>query len=149
MEVKIRIIVENAPAGVLYALQEGSGSIYKTQQSQRSGQVPLVFESDILISGNEESPPDFKGKIVQGPRGSRFIYLDIGRSAGDPGSVWTRRLKIPLSGISWDLVNTVISSDKNILETRVAGTGKDRGPSCGTVKPFSGWHTAIQNPGKS
>ncbi|MDP4263249.1 MAG: DUF5990 family protein [Bacteroidota bacterium] len=31
-----------------------------------------------------------------------------------------------------------------MLETNVAGTDKDGGPNCGTVKPFDGWKLATR-----
>ena len=32
-----------------------------------------------------------------------------------------------------------LAVSQSSLEARVVGTGKDGGPSCGTVKPFEGW----------
>jgi hypothetical protein len=39
-----RIIIEQPPAGVDFALQKGSGSVYETVQKQRSQGTDLVFE---------------------------------------------------------------------------------------------------------
>jgi hypothetical protein len=75
---------------------------------------------------------------VQGPAGERFVYLDIGTYAGQKDSCWSRRLKVPLSGITWDIIDRMEKS-RAVLETRVPGTGKDGGPNCATVKPFDGW----------
>ena len=83
--------------------------------------------------------PNFLGSFVQGPPGQRFVYIDIGTCAGQTNTVWNRRLKIPLSGITWDLLNKLSSDSQMILEARVPGTGKDGGPNCATVKPFDGW----------
>jgi hypothetical protein len=47
---------------------------------------------------------------------------------------WSRRLKVPLRGITWEMIER-----KNSLQTRVPGTGKDGSPTCATVKPFAGW----------
>ena len=74
------------------------------------------------------------GPFVQGPPRQRFVYLDIGTSAGQMDSCWTRRLKIPLEGIQPKIIRT-----GGVLETRVAGTGRDGGPACATVKDFDGW----------
>jgi hypothetical protein len=67
----------------------------------------------------------------------RFIYINIGKSAGQFGSCWERRLKIPLGGITWEMIEK--ASTKMLLEARLPGTGKDGGPSCATVKPTEGW----------
>jgi hypothetical protein len=60
--------------------------------------------------------------------------------AGLMNSVWSRRLKIPLKDISTETVKLLLNDASLILETKVPGTGKDGGPNCATVKPFSGWH---------
>jgi hypothetical protein len=64
----------------------------------------------------------------------RFVYIDIGTCAGQIDSCWSRRLKVPLRGITMDMVEAGA-----ILEARIPGTGKDGGPNCATVKPFDGW----------
>jgi hypothetical protein len=79
---------------------------------------------------------------VQGPTGERFVYLDIGTYAGQKETPWSRRLKIPLRGITGAMIAELSTGKDAVLETRVLGTGKDGGPSCGTVKPFAGWKLA-------
>jgi Family of unknown function (DUF5990) len=76
---------------------------------------------------------------VQGPSGERFVYIDIGTCAGQTDTVWSRRLKIPLRGITLIMIGQLQNNTQMILETRVPGTGKDGGPNCATVKPFAGW----------
>jgi hypothetical protein len=124
-DLTLRIILERPPAGVDFGLQQGRGSDYETVQVQRSGGADLIFECSVILKPG----PDFSGPFVQGPKGGRFLYLDIGTLAGQRDSCWTRRLKIPLTGIGGE----------GVFETRVPGTGRDGGPSCATVKPFSGW----------
>jgi hypothetical protein len=84
-------------------------------------------------TGNNMAP-EFTGPLVQGPPGDRFIYLDIGTYAGQADSCWSRRLKVPLSGITGQMIDS-----HSVLEARVPGTADDGGPNCGTVKPFTGW----------
>jgi hypothetical protein len=69
----------------------------------------------------------------------RGIYVDIGTYAGQADSCWSRRLKIPLKGITWDTIDRLSARAEAVLETRVPGTGKDGGPNCATAKPFEGW----------
>ncbi|HYJ85907.1 MAG TPA: DUF5990 family protein [Pyrinomonadaceae bacterium] len=66
-----------------------------------------------------------------------FVYIDIGTYAGQKETGWSRRLKVPLRGITWDMIDGAMAAGQ--LETRVPGTGKDGSPSCATVKPFPGW----------
>jgi hypothetical protein len=81
---------------------------------------------------------DFRGPFVQGPRGGRFVYLDIGTLAGQHDSPWSRRLKVPLSGITTTLLRRASSGGCPALEARVPGTGRDGTPSCASVKDFRG-----------
>jgi hypothetical protein len=120
-----RIILEKPPSGVDFGLQQGRGSDYETVQVQRSNGADLAFECSVTLKPG----PDYSGPFVQGPKGGRFLYLDIGSYAGQMDTPWSRRLKIPLTGIDRE----------GVFEARVAGTGRDGGPTCGTVKPFSGW----------
>ena len=137
-EIKLRIVLERPPAGVDYGLQLGRGAVYETVQKQRSDGKDLHFEFTLRVTApSRQTPPDFRGPVVQGPRGQRFIYIDIGTCAGQSGTPWSRRLKVPLTGISWPSIDQAA-----VLEARVPGTGRDGGPNCATVKPFGGWHAA-------
>jgi len=142
-ELPLRIILEQPPAGIDFGLQQGSGSHYVTVQTQRSGNNDLVFEFTVTFKPGKEGEPDFAGVFVQGPRNNRFIYIDIGTCAGQHDTHWSRRLKIPLNGISPDMINELPVNSNTCLEAKVPGTGKDKGPNCATVKPFTGWHISM------
>lgn len=133
-ELGLRITLEKPTAGVDFGLQNGHGSNYETVQTQRSAGKDLRFECSVRVSRAKDGSPNFLGPFAQGPAGGRFIYVDIGTAAGQTETCWSRRLKIPLYGITWQMINGA-----NSLETRVPGTGKDGGPACATVKPFAGW----------
>ena len=138
-ELKLRIVLEKPPAGVDFGLQKGRGVDYETIQTQRSKGPDLHFELTVRAKHTSKNdPPNFLGPFVQGPTGERFVYIDIGTYAGQLGTCWSRRLKIPLRGITWEMVEEVADGE-SVLETLVAGTGKDGSPSCATPKPFSGW----------
>jgi hypothetical protein len=142
-ELRLRIILEKPPAGVDFGLQKGRGNDYETIQKQRSDGRNLSFEFTVrLKAGSPDTQPTFLGPTVQGPPTQRFVYLDIGTCAGQTDTYWSRRLKIPLGGINWDMIDRVSSDSRWIIETRVRGTGKDGGPTCGTVKRFAGWQLA-------
>ena len=146
-ELTLRIVLEKPPADVDFGLQKGRGSDYETIQKQRSKAKALQFEFTVgLKPGQKDALPTFHGPLVQGPPAQRFIYIDIGTCAGQTDSCWSRRLKIPLSGITWDMVDRVLADPKSVLETRVPGTGRDGGPTCATVKPFAGWKLIRSTP---
>ncbi len=139
-ELTLKIVLENPPGGVDFGLQKGSGNKYQTIQIQRSGDKNLEFEFAITVKLTNDGLPNFLGEFVQGPPARRFIYIDIGTYAGQKDSGWSRRLKIPLTEISLNTIKELSTNNNKILEARVPGTGKDNGPNCATVKPFSGWH---------
>lgn len=137
--IPLRIIINKPPAGVDFGLQKGSGSKYETIQTQRSASGDIAFEFSIVIKGTPDGQHDFTGEYVQGTRGNRFIYIDIGTYAGQVDTPWSRRLKIPLTGISLEMIQQYSADPSKIIMCRVPGTGKDGGPNCATVQPFSGW----------
>jgi hypothetical protein len=124
-EVALRIVLQAPPADVDFALQKGRGSAYETVLKQRSKGKDLEFDFTVAVKSGKDVLPDFAGPFVQGPSGERFVYLDIGTCAGQMNTPWSRRLKIPLSGITWELVRA-----GKVLVALVPGTGTDGGPSC-------------------
>jgi hypothetical protein len=141
---KLRIIVEGPPSGVDYALQKGSGPSYEMHQQQRSQGKDLAFEFTPAIKDGVSDPmAALAGPFVQGPRGQRFVYLDIGTYAGQPDSCWGRRLKVPLAGITMKMIWA-----GGVIEARVPGTSRDGSPSCATVKDFDGWKSVNSGSGE-
>ena len=137
-QLRFRIILESPPPGVDYGLQKGGGNDYEVTQKQRSKTGDLQFEFDARLKEGKDGLPVLLGPFVHGPPQERFVYLDIGTYAGQTDTPWGRRLKVPLRGLTWDMV-TQASRAANVLETRVPGTAKDGSPTCATVKPFAGW----------
>lgn len=144
-EISFCIILQAPVAGVHFALQKGSGHNYEIIQIQQATGSDLVFTFPAKIKTGKDGQPDFAGPFVQGPAGERFVYIDIGVMAGQPASPWSRRLKVPLRGITGEMVQQVTAGSGLILETRVPGTGKDGTPNCATVKPFGGWQVASKS----
>lgn len=143
-ELPMQIILTAPPAGVDYGLQKGSGNNYQTVQKQRSVGKDLQFNFTITVKSTDADSPDFSGPYVQGPSKERFIYIDIGEAAGQLGSQWRRRLKVPLKDISLKQPGLLSNTSACMLTTIIPGTGKDGGPNCATVKPFPGWQLIMQ-----
>jgi len=134
----LRIILLKPPVGAAYALQKGSGAKFSTEQWQSPAGDDIVFTCPVSIKSLTTPTPDFKGPYVQGPATERFVYIGIGTLAGDVNSSWQRRLKVPLRGITWSLIDTK-ESIPVVIETRIEGKDKHGGPTCATPKPFDGW----------
>jgi hypothetical protein len=144
-ELTLKIVLENPPSSVDFGLQKGSGNKYEAIQIQRFSDKNLEFEFPITFKLNKDGLPNFLGVFVQGPTNQRFIYIDIGTCAGQKDTGWSRRLKIPLTGITLNTIKELTTNSNKILEARVPGTGRDNGPNCATVKPFTGWHILNQS----
>ncbi len=141
----VKIILEKPTPGVDYGLQEGKGNDFKTIQTKRGNGKDLEFKCSVRVNFTDDKNPVFLGPCTQGPPGHRFIYIDIGTCAGQKDSCWSRRLKIPLSDITVEMIQQVLSDPKKFIETIVPGSGKGGGPNCGTVKPFNGWKLKSNN----
>ena len=124
-ELTLRIVLRRPTAGVDFGLQKGHGSTYETVLKQTSMGTDLEFEFTVKVKRGKDGAPDFSGPFAQGPAGERFVYIDIGTYAGQTNTPWSRRLKIPLSRINWDLIDL-----QRTLVAEVPGTGKDGGPTC-------------------
>jgi hypothetical protein len=143
-ELNLTIVLERPTLGVDYGLQKGRGNDYETVQTQRGANKDLTFEFTVRVGKSKNGEPNFLGPFAQGSASGRFVYLDIGTLAGQKNTAWSRRLKIPLAGIEWAAIESAIEGRKP-LQARVAGSGgRDGGPTCGTIKPFTGWHVSGQ-----
>jgi hypothetical protein len=140
-EITLQIIFTRPTHDVIHGLQKGSGGSYETVQKQMSASGDLSFKFTIKVKGDrsKDKLPKFSGSYIQGPSDNKFVYIDIGKAAGQTDSIWSRRLKIPLTGITSVDIDSFILIANSVMETHVPGTGKDGSPNCATVKPFSGW----------
>lgn len=138
-EITVRITLESPPAGVDFGIQKGSGSVYETVQKQRSVNENLRFEFAIHLKTDKDGFPDFAGPFVHGPVKERFIYVNAGKYAGQTSTLLAGRIKVPLRGISGEMIRKIQDDPENILATSIPGSGKNGSPSFGTVKPFDGW----------
>ena len=134
-DLHLRIVLEKPPAGVDFGLQRGQGPRLQTVQIQRSNGGNLTFDCSVTVKDNrKDGLHNFLGPLTQGPPTERFIYFDIGQFAGQKDSCWNRRLKIPLVGITWDMIRQASAHQRLVLETSVPGTGNGGGPMCAKLK---------------
>lgn len=92
----------------------------------------------MVVADLAATPVRFTGEFAQGPAAARFVYVRSGTLAGQPDAAWTRRAKVPLWGISAELVQATLESGR-ALEARVAGTAKDGGPFFASVPLLTPW----------
>lgn len=102
----------------------------------------VVFDFTVRLGETAAGvSPRFLGPFTQGPPAVRFVYVNSGKRAGQPGSRWERRAKIPLGGITAALIQAAARTPSGCIETEYSGTGADGGPTCATVKAIV-WRVA-------
>lgn len=137
-DLPLRIVLVSPPKDVQYGIQRGRGSAYEVEFVQQPKRGDITFEFAISAAKGKGVAPNLLGDYVQGPTGRRFIYVDVGRYAGQADTPWSRRMIIRLDDVTWPLIEKAIKPGKR-LEARIQGTGRDGGPSCATVKIIDGW----------
>lgn len=138
MEVAFRITVLDPPPGVVFRLQRGQSELIPpSQESERS----ISFDFTLRVEGG----PRLLGPFAQGPPASRFVYVNSGKRAGQFDSCWDRRAKVPLTGVTASLIDQAAALPGAVIETQIAGTGRDGGPSCATVPLVGGWRVVASS----
>ena len=86
---------------------------------------------------------DFRGPLVEGKRGDRFIYLNWGSVAADGSFDLFRRAKLSLSDVDPTLVERVLENDE-VLACTVALTDAKGHPRCARVRaPDIAWRAIV------
>ena len=134
-DLPLRIIVESPPPDILFALQRGRA---ETVLQVRSAKADLSFDLTVQVSTRADGLPNLLGPFTQGPPAGRFIYINSGTYAGDASSCWSRRAKIPLTGIGWEMIEEVLATPGALLEGAIRGTSRDGGPVCASVPLLGG-----------
>jgi hypothetical protein len=128
--VLLKLSVVAPPKGVAHALQGKDGVIVDAQVS--AGRT-LVFEIPVRL---EEGKAGWRwlGDFVRTEgKSRRFVYVGIGKHAGQPHTHWDRRAKVDLP----EVTKTMIARAKAgtlVLAGSYAGTDARGEPSCATVK---------------
>jgi len=141
-QIRCRITVVRPPAGVQFRLQEGRDDLVAPVLVTGD---EIQFEFSLRLGTPREGQLNFLGPAAQGPASSRFVYISSGRHAGQTGTPWDRRAKVPLTGITDALVQSLLADDSRVLEARIAGTAKDGGLACASVPLLGGaWRLVTQ-----
>ena len=141
LQLMVRIVVESPLPGVTMAVQLGKKDLLGPR---RVTPREMSFEFPVRVA-DAQQPPRLLGPPVQGPPAARFIYINSGQCAGQSGTPWQRRAKVPLAGITSALIRQHLASPGSHLEVRMPGTGRDGGPTCASVRlPPGAWRVSAQ-----
>jgi hypothetical protein len=143
-EVPVRLVLIDPPPGVDFGIQRGRGSAGEAYSVQRSSGGDLSFEFSLTVAGTAKNHrPNFGGPFVQGPPATRFIYVNVGTYAGQKDTPWSRRMKVPLQHITWQLIESLVRRPGYRLTAQIPGRGKDGGPNCATVELLGEWQVTM------
>ena len=136
--VPLRVVVRDPVPGVVLRLQSGRTDLVSPSSVS---DATVIFDFAVRVTlPDAEGPVGFFGPFTQGPPKERFVYVNAGRHAGQAGSCWDRRAKIPLTGIRPALIRRVLTVPGSVLELGIEGRGRDGGPVCAMVKlPPDAW----------
>ncbi|MGC4045042.1 MAG: DUF5990 family protein [Armatimonas sp.] len=132
---QLRLIVVEPPEGVTMAVQRGKDALLPPASVTESS---LVFEFPVVVTDDTTIPVRLTGEFTQGPAAERFVYVNSGTLAGQVGSPWTNRAKVPITNITQELARAAIEA-KTPLIAHVAGKSPKGGPFVASVKLLSGW----------
>jgi hypothetical protein len=124
-QLNLRIVVVAPPPNVTFCIGSKRGGF---PGQVRSTGHDLMFE---VVARVKEGR--LLGDEIQGPPTARFVYVASGTLAGDAASCWTRRAKVPLSGIT-----PAMMAKGGTLVAKIAGVAKDGGPACASVPLLGG-----------
>jgi hypothetical protein len=132
-ELPIRIVVEDPIPGMAIALQRGKADkATLVPPSSRSADA-VVFDLEVTVDGRlADGRPRLLGPCVQGPPEARFVYLPLGRYAGQAASEWAGRVKVPLGDIGWDQIAALSPGAR--LAARIPGRSPKGGPALASVR---------------
>ena len=133
-DILLKLSVVAPPKGVAHALQGKDGEIVDAKVS--TGRT-LVFNIPVRL---EEGKSGWRwlGDFVRtegrtGAKSRRFVYVGIGKHAGQPDAHWDRRAKVDLPKVAAAMIAKA-KAGKLMLAGSYAGTDAKNEPACATVK---------------
>src|SRR3954462_8060341 len=104
---RLRINVHHPVPGVTLRMQRGRDQLVEPVGTTRDR---MIFEFTVRV-GVRNGRPNFLGDFTQGPADARFVYVNAGSPAGQHNTPWSRRAKIPLTGLSRKLIDAALRTD--------------------------------------
>lgn len=122
------------PAALSLAVQSGRDGLVHGVETEQG----VRFEIEVGVKKARDGAPDFRGPLVHGRRGERFVYLSWGHVTADDEHVMFRRLKLYLSAVSrkgWSSpgIGWAAIERGDPVHVSVSGRGADGTPHCGSA----------------
>jgi hypothetical protein len=138
-ELPIRIVVADPVPGLAIALQRGQGANTSLVPPASRPTDEVAFDLEVTLDGRlPDGRPRLLGPYVQGPPGGRFVYLAVGKYAGQADSPWAGRVKVPLGDLGWVEIEA-LSPGKRLV-ARIPGRSPKGGPALASLRLLPpGW----------
>lgn len=140
-ELPLRVVLEDPAPGVAIMLFSGGPRDGRLHAPANASPSALVFEFEVTVDGQVSGgAPRLLGPFTQGPPAARFVYLNVGRYAGQSTSEWAGRVKIPLFGITRPDIDALKPGQR--LTAHIAGRDKKGRPALASAPILPpGWRT--------
>lgn len=138
------------PDAVLYEnIHVGIGPRFGSDQLFRGDAPSASWRFDVRVIPVDDGSFDFRGALVSGKRGDRFLYLNWFSVSDDGGFRPFRRAKVDLTAIDSALVARALETDAE-LHCTVELTDAKGDPTCARFKAdLISWHIAERMAGAS
>jgi len=138
-ELPIRIMVERPVPGLAIVLQRGQATKAELVAPASRSTAAVAFDLEVTVDGRlSDGRPRLLGPYVQGPPAARFVYLAVGRYAGQADSEWGGRVKVPLGDFGWNEIEALAPGGR--LIARIAGRSPKGGPALASLRLLPpGW----------
>src|ERR1700761_2520459 len=138
-DLPLRIVVTDPVPGLAIALQRGKGAKATLVPPANRSAEAVAFDLEVTVDGRlTDGRPRLLGAYVQGPPAARVVYLSVGRYAGQADSEWAGRVKAPLGGIGWPMVEARPPGAR--LVAHITGPSPKGGPALASMQLLPpGW----------
>jgi hypothetical protein len=134
--VTLRIVVRHPLPGVALRVQRGRDELVAPAAASPEA---VTFDLRLEALPGPDGGVRLRGPEVQGPPSGRFVYVNVGRRAGQADSEWERRAKVPLGGVTADVVNGALARPGALIAGAFDGRARrDGSPVSGTVPLLDG-----------
>lgn len=125
----LRLTIVDPIPGLRYSLQDAKG---EPVSPKTASSAHLSFDAPVRYDSGR-----WLGELVRREGAQRrFIYIALGRLAGDQESEIAGRAKVDIHDIPPDLVET---AGRGVIEVKLPGVGKRGGPALATLQALEPW----------
>src|SRR3954465_8137773 len=104
---RLRINVQRPVPGVTLRMQRGRDQLVEPAGTTRDR---TSFEFTVR-AGVRNGRPNFLGDFTQAPGEPPFVYVTAAPAPGQHDTPWSRRAKIPLTGLTRKLIDAALRTD--------------------------------------